>query len=126
MFCPHRLDPQQNAAKRPVESSSLFRDMHAGEIAAMLARFPQLLSTKSPERVWLAFVDTTDSLLERSLAVHLAQALAERSCKRALLLELCSSDQAVGPRFARHPNHVRPVFRACAHNHPLLQTPHSP
>ncbi len=126
MFCPRRLDPQQNAAKRPVESSSLFRDMHAGEIAAMLARFPQLLSTKSAERVWLAFVDTTDSLLERSLAVHIAQALAERSCKHVLLLELCSSDQAMGPRFARQADQVRPGVRACAQNHELLQRHQAP
>ena len=86
----------------------------------------QLLSTKRAERVWLAFVDTPGSLLERSLAMHIAQALAERSRKRVLLLELCSSDQAVGPHFAAHADQVRPGVLACTQNNDLLQKHKAP
>jgi len=86
----------------------------------------QLLSTKRAERVWLAFVDTPGSLLERSLAMHIAQALAERSRKRVLLLELCSSDQAVGPHFAAHADQVRPAVLACTQSYDLLQKHKAP
>src|SRR5260221_14756370 len=58
--------------------------------------------------------------------MHIAQALGERSCKRVLLLELCSSDQAMGPRFARQADQVRPGGRACAQNHELLQRHQAP
>src|SRR5215467_2079478 len=88
----------------------------------------QVLSPKRSECVWLDLVPTTgtDALLQRSLAFHIAQTLAERSYKRVCLLELCDSEQAVGPRFATHPDQVRPDLLACTESHSLLQRHRAP
>jgi NTE family protein len=86
----------------------------------------QLLSNYAAERIWLSLVDNPNSPLEQSLIMHIADALASRSHKRVLMLEFCGQDQAIGPRFATHPNQVRPTLLECAHDHSLLQAHRAP
>jgi len=85
-----------------------------------------ILASHAAEQVWLSIIDNPDAPLERSLAVHIADALAARSRKRVLVLELCEQDQALGPHFAQYEQQVRPAFFACLHDHTLLQTHHAP
>src|SRR5215467_6493653 len=51
----------------------------------------QVFSTRHTECVWLDLVHTAgaDALMQRSLAFHIAHALAERSYKRVCMLEMC-------------------------------------
>jgi len=86
----------------------------------------QLLSNYAAERIWLSLVDTSGSPLDRSLALHIAYALASRSHRRVLMLEFCGQDQAIGPRFAARSGQVRPTLLECAHDHSLLQAHHAP
>jgi CRP-like cAMP-binding protein len=76
-------------------------------LAIRLARTnQQVYSTRNSECVWLDLLPSggADALMQRSLAFHIAHALAERSHKRVCLLEMCDREQAVGPRFATHPD----------------------
>ncbi len=86
----------------------------------------QILSNYMAERVWLSLVVTAGNPLERSLALHIADALAKRSRKRVLMLEFCEQDQAIGPHFATQPNQLRPTLLECAHDHSLLQAHRAP
>jgi NTE family protein len=81
-----------------------------------------ILASHIAEQVWLSLIDNPDALLGRSLAVHIADALAVRSHKRVLVLELCEQEQALGPHFAQYEQQVRPDFFACLHDRSLLQT----
>jgi NTE family protein len=81
----------------------------------------QILSNFAAERVWLSLVDNPEAPFERSLALHIADALAARSHKRVLMLESCGQDQATGPRFAAQPGQLRPALLECARDHSLLQ-----
>ncbi len=83
----------------------------------------QILASHSAERVWLALIDTpaaADTPLERSLVVHIANALAQRSRKRVLVLEMCAEEDAVGPHFTTHEHQTRPGLLDCIHDHSLL------
>src|SRR5216683_841158 len=84
----------------------------------------QILSNHAAERIWLSLVDNPAVPLERSLIFHIAEALARRSQKRVLLLEMCGQDQATGPHFATQPGQMRPGLQECAHDHSLLQAHH--
>src|SRR5713226_2258899 len=86
----------------------------------------QILANHTAERVWLALADNPNAPLERSLVAHIADALAVRSHKRILVLELCGQDRALGPHFATHEQQVRPSLLECLHDHSLLQTHHAP
>src|SRR5215470_4694859 len=86
----------------------------------------QILSNHAAERIWLSLVDNPAMPLERSLIFHIADALARRSQKRVLLLEMCGPDQATGPHFATQPGQMRPGLLECAHDHSLLQAHHVP
>jgi len=86
----------------------------------------QILSHVAAERVWLSLVDNPGALLERSLAIHIADALAARSHKRVLMLESCGQDQAIGLRFAAQPNQLRPALLECARDHSLFQVYRTP
>ncbi|HYT28560.1 MAG TPA: patatin-like phospholipase family protein [Ktedonobacteraceae bacterium] len=77
----------------------------------------QVLLHRTAERIWLAFVDDPAAPLERSLAVHIADALATRSQKRVLLLEVCAQDQAIGSHFATYPDQIRPSLLDCTLDH---------
>lgn len=81
----------------------------------------QLLSEYAAERVWLSLVDCSGTPLDRSLAIHIADALATRSHKRVLMLEFCGQDEAICPRFAAYPAQLRPTLLECTNDHSLLQ-----
>src|SRR6266702_3234863 len=81
----------------------------------------KILSHVAAEKIWFSLVDNSEVLLERSLIVHIADALATRSRKRALMLESCGQDQAIGPHFATLTNQLRPALLACEQDHSLLQ-----
>ena len=86
----------------------------------------QILSHHAAERVWLSLLDNPAMPLERSLAYHIADALATRSQKRVLMLELCGQDQAIGSHFATQSEQVRPTLLECAHEHSLYQAHRAP
>ncbi len=86
----------------------------------------QILANHTAERVWLALADKPDAPLERSLVAHIADAMAVRSHKRILVLELCGHDQALGPHFATHEQQVRPSLLECLHDRTHLQVHHAP
>src|SRR6266487_3835959 len=77
----------------------------------------QILSHVAAEKIWLSLVDNPDIPLERSLIVHIADALAMRSHKRVLMLESCGQDQAIGSHFATLTNQLRPALLDCAQDH---------
>ena len=80
----------------------------------------QILSHVTAEKIWLSLVHNPEVLLERSLVVHIADALARCSRKRVLMLESCGQDQAIGPHFATLTNQLRPALLDCAQDHSLL------
>src|SRR5215472_342254 len=59
----------------------------------------QILAHVSAEKIWLNLVYNPEGFLDRSLIVHIADALAKRSHKRVLVLEACRGDQMIGPHF---------------------------
>ena len=81
----------------------------------------QIHSPVAAEKIWLSLVHNPEVLLERSLVVHIAGALATRSRKRVLMLESCAQDQAIGPHFATQANQLRPALLDCARDHSLLK-----
>ncbi|HEY6284346.1 MAG TPA: patatin-like phospholipase family protein [Ktedonobacteraceae bacterium] len=81
----------------------------------------QILSQVAAEKIWLSLVYNPEVLLERSLIVHIADALATCSRKRVLMLESCGQDLAIGPHFATLTNQLRPALLDCAQDHSLLQ-----
>lgn len=85
-------------------------------------------SNRRAELVWLTMAQTAgiNDPLQRSLAFHIVQALAERSHKRVCLLEMCSIEQAVGPHFALRAEQVRPSLEACAESQSLFQRHKAP
>ena len=87
----------------------------------------QLLSMHAAEVILLSDVVTpTTPLPARSLAIHIADALAARTHKRVLLLELCSAEDATSLHFAPHSHQQHPTLFDCIQNHQLLHLHHSP
>jgi NTE family protein len=86
----------------------------------------QILSHSTAERVWLSLVVSPGAPLEQSLALHIAAALAHRSRKRVLMLEVSGQEQAIVPRFATQSNQLRPALLECARDHSLLQVHRAP
>jgi NTE family protein len=96
-------------------------------LARRLARMNRkVLSHVAAEKIWLSLVPYPEVLIERSLIVHIADALAKRSRKRVLMLEACGQDQAIGPHFATLANQLRPALLECAQDHSQLQAHHVP
>ncbi len=90
----------------------------------------QLLSAHTAEVVLLSELAAPDQPTlptpsTHSLAIHIAAALAARTHKRILLLELCSEEDASSPRFAQQPQQQRPTLFDCIHNRQLLQHHHT-
>ena len=81
----------------------------------------QILSHVSAEKIWLNFVYNPDVFVDRSLIVHIADALSKRSHKRVLVLEACREDQMIGSHFTTMTDQVRPSLLDCAQDHSLLQ-----
>ena len=86
----------------------------------------QILFNHAAVLVWLALVDQSARPVERSLAFHIADALAACSRKRVLMLELCEHDQAMGPHFATTANQLRPSLLECIQDRASLQAHHAP
>ena len=86
----------------------------------------QIHSHVAAEKIWLNLVYNPDNFLERSLTVHIVDALATRSRKRVLMLEACGQDQSIGSHFATHANQIRPTLLDCAQEHSLLQFHRAP
>jgi len=73
----------------------------------------QLLPHCTAELIWLAFLDRLDTPSEQVLAFHIAYELAACTCKRVLLLELCSEHAATSAHFATYDGQVRSSLFAC-------------
>ena len=96
---------------------TLMRNINAILAQRLTRTNQQILLHRATECIELAFVDDPAMPLERSLALHIADALATRSQKRVLLLEVCGQDQAIGPHFAAYPDQIRPSLLDCARDH---------
>ena len=86
----------------------------------------QILGGRTGERIWLHLADRSNTPEARSLALHIADALAVRSRKRVLLLELCGQDEAVGPHVATFPDQVRPSLFDCIEDASRFQLHRTP
>jgi NTE family protein len=80
----------------------------------------QIPSLHTAEKVWLSLVETPQNSLERSLALHIADALAVRSRKRVLLIEMNEQDGADSRHFARYDGQLRPSLLECTRDRDLL------
>jgi NTE family protein len=78
------------------------------------------------EKVWLALVEKTGAPLERSLAFHIADALALRSRKRVLLVDMAEQDALLASHFATHSDQVRPSLLECARDPASLRKHQAP
>ena len=105
---------------------TLLRNINA-ILAQRLSRTnQQILVNHVTQLVWLSLVDDATLPLQRSLSAHIADALAMRSQKRVLLLEVCEQDEAVGPHFAQHTEQIRPSVLDCARDHGLFSQHRAP
>lgn len=96
-------------------------------LSQRLARTNQyLLSEHAAEILLLRLVDVPEVSPQLSLGYHIADALATRSRKRVLLLELAGRDQALYHHFAIHEGQLRSSLLACMRDHELLQAHHAP
>jgi NTE family protein len=110
------------------ECPTLTRNINA-ILSLRLARANrQILLKHTAERVWLADLaaDHSGARTPRALASHIADALATCSHRRVLMLELCATDEAVGPRFATRQGQLRPSLLECARDHSLLVAHRAP
>ncbi len=104
---------------------TLLRNMNS-ILSQRLARTnQQLLLEQAAEVLCLETLDPEGSPYSQALAYHIAEALALRSQRRVLLLELCSSDESYCLHFANRPGQLRPELLACANDTTLLQA-HDP
>jgi NTE family protein len=105
---------------------TLLRNINA-ILALRLSRTnQQILVNHATQLVELALLDDAAQPLQRSLSVHIADALATRSQKRVLLLEVCGQDEAIGPHFAHHSEQIRPSLLDCARDHSLIARHRAP
>jgi NTE family protein len=85
-----------------------------------------LASQQSAQVILMNLFDDPGSITERSLPYHIAHALAQRTHKRVLLLELCAQEASRSSHFAVHAEQLRPTMLACTSDHHLLQHHHAP
>ncbi|HLX41005.1 MAG TPA: cyclic nucleotide-binding and patatin-like phospholipase domain-containing protein [Ktedonobacteraceae bacterium] len=83
-------------------------------------------SLQTAEKVWLALVETPNNPLERSLARHIADALAVRSRKRVLLIDMSEQDAAENLLYATYGGQLRPGLLECARDRNMLQYHRAP
>ena len=84
-------------------------------LAQRLAHMNQRVdSAYTAETIWLALVENPGAPLEHSLAFHIADALAVRSSKRVLLIDMGEQDRLLAPHFATHQAQLRPSLLECA------------
>lgn len=105
---------------------TLLRNINA-ILALRLSRAnQQILASHATQLVELALLDDAALPLHRSLSLHIGDALATRSRKRVLLLEVCGQNEAIGPHFAHHPEQMRPSLLDCARDHSLIARHRAP
>ncbi len=84
-------------------------------LAQRLARMNQRIgSAHTAETIWLAFIENPGTPLVRSLAFHIADALAIRSRKRVLLIDMGEQEELLASHFATHKSQMRPGLLECA------------
>lgn len=76
---------------------------------------------RTAEKVLLSLIETPNNALERSLALHIADALAVRSCKRVLLIDMSEQNEENCLHFAHYDGQLRPGLLECTHDRSLLQ-----
>jgi NTE family protein len=89
-----------------------------GILSQRLVRANQHLAAQHVAEIYLL---THEDIGERNLVAYIAEALAWRSMRRVLLLELCGSDVANSSRIAAQPGQLRPSLLACLRDSTLLQ-----
>src|SRR5437764_1487433 len=96
-------------------------------LAQRLARMNRHIGpAHTAEKVWLARVEKTGAPLERSLAFHIADALALRSRKRVLLVDMGEQDALLASHFATHSEQMRPSLLECARDPASLRKHQAP
>src|SRR5690349_14170971 len=78
------------------------------------------------ETIWLALVENPDAPLEYSLPFHIADALATRSHKRVLLVDMSGQAAMLAPHFAVYSDQLRPSLFECACDHSALRKHQAP
>ncbi len=92
-----------------------------------LARMNQQAGpAQTAETVWLAFVEGRDESGTNMLAFHIADALAVRSHKRVLLVDMNEQDALLALHFATHSDQLRPSLFECARDSSLLHQHRAP
>ena len=99
---------------------TLLRNMNAILAQRLNRTNRQMLASQAAQRVHLALLEDAGLPAQRALGVHIADALAVRSRKRVLLLEMCGQEEASSPRFVQHAGQLRPSLVECARDHGLL------
>ena len=74
----------------------------------------------------LTLIDAQDTPARRSLSFHIANALAIRTDKRVLLLELCGRNEATSLHFATNASQVRPSLLDCTQDRTRLHAHRAP
>ncbi len=78
------------------------------------------------ETVWLALVENPAAPLEHSLAFHIADALAVRSRKRVLLIDMGEQDAMLASHFTIRSGQMRPSLLECARDSGSLSKHQAP
>ncbi len=87
-----------------------------------LARMNQQVGqAHTAERIWFVLAADSGPSLERSLVFHIAHALAVRSHKRVLLVEMDEQEDVLASHFATQSGQLRPSLLECARDSGLLR-----
>lgn len=96
-------------------------------LSQRLARMNQHIPlAPAAEKIWLMSVETPSTPPAHSLAFHIADALAMRSRKRVLLIDMVGRDMAPGLHFVTYSEQLRPSLLECLHEHSTLQHHQAP
>jgi NTE family protein len=106
---------------------TLLKNMHTMLARRLTRTNQQLAATRHyAQLVLLSAVEAPDTGEERSLFIHIVTALAQRTHKRVLLLALDGLKECGLPRFAVHPEQLRPTVLACLHEATTMQAHSAP
>lgn len=106
---------------------TLLKNMHT-ILAQRLTRTNQQLAAiqRHAQLIILSSVNAHEALSPYQLPIHIATALATRTHKRVLLLELCELAQSSSAHFATHPDQLRPSLVTCLREPSALQAHYAP
>ena len=105
---------------------TLLRNLNAILVQRLASMNQQLSPAHTAETVWLALVEDPGTPMERSLAFHIAYALAVRSRKRVLLVEMAEQEAVLASHFATHSGQLRPSLLECAREPASLRKHQAP